>query len=47
MFFERKAFIEFVSKNTVKITTPFRQKQFDLSKLSETEVIDLIELKKN
>ena len=46
MFFERKAFIEFVDETTIKITTPFKQKQFDVSKLKKEDTlsIDLIDL---
>lgn len=47
MFFERKAFVEFLDFNRIKITTPFIQKQFELNSFFEEEVIDLINLKKN
>lgn len=46
-FLERSACIEFVDKSNVRITTPLRQREFDLEKM-ETEgrlFIDLVELK--
>ena len=33
---KRKAFIEFVEKDTVCITTPFRQKTFNLHKINKS-----------
>lgn len=45
MFFERKAFIEFVDKSTIQITTPFLQKRFDLENLYQWDLaIDLVKL---
>ena len=46
MFFERKVFFEFLDRESVRITTPFIQKTFDLKHTSEIKRgIDLINLK--
>ena len=42
MFFERKVFIEFLSRDKIRLTTPFLQKEFYV--LNHT-FIDLIALK--
>lgn len=44
MFFERKAFIEFLERTVVKITTPLRQNIFEIDKINEEQIIDLIGL---
>jgi len=46
-FYERQACIEFIDCNNVTITTPFRQRDFDLQKLQTEDrlYIDLIDLK--
>lgn len=46
MFFERKAYIEFINSDYVRITTPYCQKYFELKINSEKLFcIDLIKLK--
>lgn len=46
-FFERSACIEFLDAASIRITTPFRQAEFDLQKMEKENclIIDLIELK--
>ena len=45
MIFERKVFIEFVDRNRIKVTTPYKQNFFDLKKNGTK--IDLIDLKES
>lgn len=44
--YERKAYIEFLDKKNIRITTPFRQKDFDLESLEKRGhwFVDLINL---
>ena len=45
MFFERKAFFEFLDFTKIRITTPFKQKDFDIDLIKKDFIIDLIDLK--
>lgn len=45
MFIERKAFIEYLDSGKIKITTPLRQKEFELKDIQCDQAIDLINLK--
>lgn len=46
MIYERKAFIEFIEADKIRVTTPFRQKEFNLKDVMYDELsIDLINLK--
>lgn len=42
---ERKVFIEYLDRTTVKMTTSLRQNTFEIDKIDEEQVIDLIDLK--
>lgn len=45
IFIERKVFIEYLDRTTIKMTTPLRQNVFEIDKMKEEQIIDLIELK--
>lgn len=45
IFIERKVFIEFLDRTTIKMTTPLRQNVFEIDKIDEEKILDLIDLK--